>query len=193
MNQADGHDSTTTILWRWVGRPGHDAASLRLVDGLWKLSGSAVFAEKDRPVRLDYSVICDAAWKTQLTTVNGWIGAREINVEISTTSDAEWFVNGRPQPAMAGCVDIDLNFSPSTNLLPVRRLKLEVGASASIRAAWLRFPSFELEVLEQTYRRVTDNLYEYESGKGQFKASIQVNDAGFATDYGGFWASEVCT
>jgi hypothetical protein len=46
---------------------------------------------------------------------------------------------------MAGCVNIDLNFSPSTNLLPIRRLDLSVGASAIVRAAWLRFPGMNVQ------------------------------------------------
>ena len=66
-------------------------------------------------------------------------------------------------PAVAGCVDLDLNFSPSTNLLPIRRLNLSVGQEAAVRAAWLRFPSFILEPLEQLYRRVDATTYRYES------------------------------
>jgi hypothetical protein len=38
-----------------------------------------------------------------------------------------------------GCLDIDLGFSPSTNLLPIRRLTLAVGEAATVRAAWLPF------------------------------------------------------
>ena len=45
---------------------------------------------------------------------------------------------------MTGCVDLDLNFIPSTTLLPVRRLGLAIGQSAEVQAAWLRFPGFTL-------------------------------------------------
>ena len=83
-------------------------------------------------------------------------------------------------------VDIDLNFSPSTNLLPIRRLGLAVGAEAPVTAAWLRFPSFALEPLAQTYRRLSIGAYRYESGGGAFTADLEVDDAGLVTRYPGF-------
>jgi hypothetical protein len=91
---------------------------------------------------------------------------------------------------VSGCLDIDLNFSPSTNLLPVRRLNLPVGQEGTVRAAWLRFPSFELEVLEQVYRRVASRTFIYESGGGRFSAQLDVNDVGLPTNYAGVWRAE---
>ncbi len=90
----------------------------------------------------------------------------------------------------ARCIDLDLNFSPSTNLLPIRRLGLAIGQAAEVKAAWLRFPSFELELLPQRYRRLDETRYRYESAGGQFVADLQVNPSGFATDYPGLWQAE---
>lgn len=182
------HD--TSILWRWVSRPGHEAARLTRADGLWQLTGMAAFAEGDLPVQLQYTVICDDAWRTQSATVIGSLGNHAIEVEVLASASGEWSLNGLPQPGLAGCVDVDLNFSPSTNLLPVRRLGLEIGEHAIVRAAWLRFPTFRLEALEQTYTRIATDRYEYESGGGQFRAEIQVDAAGFALDYAGVWQAE---
>jgi hypothetical protein len=86
--------------------------------------------------------------------------------------------------------DVDLNFSPSTNTLPIRRLKLEVGQEAVVRAAWLRFPGFALEVLEQTYRRLDRSRYRYESAGGSFVADLDVNGEGLATAYANAWIAE---
>ena len=91
---------------------------------------------------------------------------------------------------MAGCIDLDLNFSPSTNLLPIRRLDLPVGQGAGVRAAWLRFPSFTLEPLEQIYRRTDVATYRYESAGGRFAVELQVNAAGLVTRYENFWQVE---
>jgi hypothetical protein len=90
-----------------------------------------------------------------------------------------------------GCGDLDLNFSPSTNLLPIRRLNLAVGEEARVRAAWLRFPSFALEPLEQIYRRVDTTTYRYESAGAKFVTELKVNAAGFVTRYPNFWEVEV--
>jgi hypothetical protein len=86
-------------------------------------------------------------------------------------------------------VDVDLGFTPSTNLLPIRRLSLAVGAEASIRAAWLRFPGLELEPLEQVYRRESEHRYRYESGGGRFAAELEVDEFGLVARYGDYWVA----
>ena len=91
---------------------------------------------------------------------------------------------------MNGCLDLDLNFSPSTNLLPIRRLNLEIGQQSEVKAAWLRFPSFELEPFPQVYTRLDEFTYRYSSGGGTFVRDLTVNNAGFVTDYPGLWQAE---
>jgi len=99
-------------------------------------------------------------------------------------------LNGTEIFPVSGCVDIDLNFSPSTNLLPIRRLGLEVGAEAEVQAAWLRFPSFKLERLDQRYRRLGPETYRYESARGSFVTELVVNASGFVTQYPDFCVAE---
>lgn len=91
---------------------------------------------------------------------------------------------------MEGCIDLDLNFSPATNLLPIRRMRLDFGQEAKVRAAWLRFPSFTVEPLEQLYRRTGAATYRYESAGGTFVTELQTNKTGFVTHYPSFWQVE---
>lgn len=173
---------TATILWRRVDRPGHESARLgRAKDG-WVVEGAAVFVHEGQPCRLDYRIFCDAAWRTRVADVAGWVGERAIDVRIEAES-GRWRLNGEACPQVEGCIDVDLNFSPSTNLLPIRRLDLAVGGEAEVRAAWLRFPSFELEPLPQVYRRLADDIYRYESGGGSFVRELTVDAAGFVARY----------
>ena len=179
-----------TILWRGIDRAGHDYCSVFDERDRWLLSGVAVFVYEHQPCRLEYVVECDSAWTTLLAKVSGWVGEKRIDVEITTAPDHRWFLNGAEQPSVSGCIDVDLNFTPATNLLPVRRLNLPVGQEAHVSAAWLRFPDFELERLDQTYRRVTENTYRYESGGGEFVTELTVNHFGLVTRYPGFWEQE---
>ena len=135
-------------------------------------------------------MVCDADWQTLSGKVSGWIGTETIEIDLSVDSAHRWRLNGKECPEVAGCIDLDLNFSPSTNLLPIRRLNLAVGQEAAVRAAWLRFPSFTLEPLEQLYRRVDATTYRYESAGGRFVANLQVNAEGFVTYYPKFWQAE---
>ncbi len=81
-------------------------------------------------------------------------------------------------------------FTPAANLIPIRRLGSGIGQEAQVTAAWLGFPSLTLEPLTQTYRRDGASTYHYVSAGGQFVAELQVNAAGFVTQYPGLWQLE---
>lgn len=164
----------TSILWRRLDREGHEAA--RIVGTT--LSGTAVFELEGQACALSYEVVCDDAWRTRSAVVRGLVGAREIDVRI-TVDGERWLLNGEEVEAVRGCVDVDFNFSPSTNLLPIRR-----GCEGAVRAAWLRFPSFALEPLEQSYERMGERVYRYASATG-FTADIEVNEEGLPIHYPG--------
>ena len=150
--------------------------------------GTAVFVHDQKPCRLDYLVVCDSKWRTTSGNVTGWVGDETIDIEIAVDPSRSWRLNGTEQPQVAGCIDLDLNFSPSTNLLPIRRLDLAIGQASEVRAAWLRFPGFSLEPLDQLYRRLDLARYRYESAGGKFVTDLPVNASGLVTEYPGFWA-----
>lgn len=174
------------IVWRRIDLPGHEVARLFTR----QLTGTAVFSFNQQPCKLDYWIICNSKWQTLSGSVVGWVGDKEIDVEISVDALQNWQLNGEEIPEVAGCIDLDLNFSPSTNLLPIRRLDLKVGEEATVRAAWLRFPGFNLEPLEQIYRRTGLAIYHYESAGGRFVTDITVNETGFPTLYPNIWETE---
>jgi uncharacterized protein len=174
------------IIWRDLYFKGHEYARLDQN----RLEGTAVFVHQETNYKLAYTIDCDAEWNTTAAVVSGFVGSKEMRLVISRSADAKWTLNGIEQPQVIGCTDIDLNFSPSTNLLPIRRLNLQVNEEASVSAAWLRFPSFELEPLTQTYRRTAADSYRYESAGGSFAADLTVNDQGFVVNYPDLWEQE---
>ena len=180
-----------SILWRRIDTPGHESASLFYDNDAWRLHGTAVFLHEQSACRLDYQIICDSQWQSRSAIVTGWVGDRVIESKIVAGPDRRWTLNGEECPQVEGAVDVDLNFSPSTNLLPIRRLELAVGEEKEVRAAWLRFPSFQLELLTQTYRRLDEKIYRYESAGGTFVRDLTVNEAGFPTNYPELWQSEL--
>jgi hypothetical protein len=179
--------TTESILWRGFVLTGHEACRLFSRDSHWQLEGTAVFSYEQQPCRLDYQVACDSAWRSLSANVEGWLGNRSVSIQIQVDAAGYWQLNQVGQPDVTGCIDIDLNFSPSTNLIPIRRLNLAVGQAAEVKAAWLRFPSFKLEPLTQQYRRLDESTYRYESSGSQFVADLKVNRSGFVLDYPGLW------
>jgi hypothetical protein len=156
----------TSILWRRLDQPGHDSARLTEDSTGAVIEGTAVFSEARRPCRLDYRVVCDAAWRTMSARVAGWMDTTAIDIAIAADAARSWTLNGRSCPDLNGCDDVDLSFTPATNMLPIRRMRLAVGAQVSVRAAWLRFPEMTLEPLDQIYERISESRYRYETGGG---------------------------
>jgi hypothetical protein len=173
------------LFWRRLDVPGHEVARLVYHEPFWQLGGTAVFAEGSRACRLEYTVACDAAWRTLRADVGGWIGSRRIRFTLVSNAQRVWHRDGGPCPEVEGCFDVDFAFSAATNLLPIRRLGLKTGQSAPVRAAWVSFPGFEVEPLDQVYRRVSERAYHYEASEGTFQADLEVNAAGFVTRYPG--------
>lgn len=179
-----------TIFWRRIDLPGHELAHLEENDDGWTLRGTAMFLHESGPARLDYVVECDRVFATKSALILGEAGDRVVDLTIAVDESRRWALNGVACPEVEGCIDIDLGFSPSTNLLPIRRLTLEVGGSAAVNAAWLPFPALELQLLPQFYRRDGERTWQYESAGGRFARTIEVDDAGFVTDYPGIWSTE---
>lgn len=177
------------MMWRRMDNPGHEWARLSGSGSGHVLRGTAVFMEALVPCRLDYKILCNPFWETLNAEVLGWIGERKIKLGLERSPDMLWQMNGRPVAAVNGCIDIDFSFSPSTNLLPIRRLNLKIGQEVEVRAAWLRFPDLDLQPLVQRFRRESERRYFYDSDIG-FSTQLEVNSDGFVVNYPPLWMEE---
>ena len=180
-------------MWRRLDRPGAEVAELTCTGNVRALTGVVVVAHDDVPCSLEYQIECDEAWQTETVRIRGHLGGKSASLELARSPNHSWRVNGIVTPLLQGCVDVDLGFSPVTNLLPIRRLNLDVGGRAEVRAAWVRFPELTLEVLDQAYTRVGSASYLYESAGGEFRRELSVNAAGFVVDYPEYWRAEATT
>ncbi len=186
--------SDAAIVWRRADKSGHEFCTLAHSDGAPKLTGVAVLSNDGTACCLQYTISCDSQWRTLLCRLTGYIGKRAITLDIRR-EEQQWLLNGVDVPAVSGSEDIDLGFSPSTNLLPIRRLALKVGEHAAVRAAWVRFPELTLELLEQNYARIASDCYRYESaggggGGGAFQRDLKVDENGFVLEYPDLWYAE---
>ena len=177
---------TTSMLWRRLDTPGHDACRLTRMDAGWQLDGAAVFLHDRTPAQLAYLVACDDAWRTQRGEVRGWIGAHAIDWRI-TGDDGAWSVNGEPIGGLDDCIDLDFGFTPATNLLQIRRVMLPQGVAVELPVAWLDPFAGTLDRLPQRYeRRGAQSLWD-EAPRFDYKALLEVNADGFISRYPGLW------
>ena len=89
---------------------------------------------------------------------------------------------------LRSCTDVDLGISPSTNALPVNRLKLALGARKEIDTAWVQFPDLTVTPARQSYRHLAKRGYEYRSVASGFATLLVVDEDGLPIDYAGVWS-----
>jgi hypothetical protein len=175
------------FFWRKLDAPGHDSCQFfRRVRG-FRLQGVAVFVEGKRICQLRYDVHADAAFRTTHARVTGFVGKAPVDLRIRSRRGAQWELDGKRQPRVRGCIDVDLGFTPATNLLAVRRLALRVGEAADAPAAYLAFPEMDLRVLPQHYRRVSRAEYDYRAPTFGYRGTLRISRIGAVVDYPGLF------
>lgn len=182
--------SGASMFWRRLDADGHDCCRLRQEAEGWTVEGVALFLQGNDPVCLRYAFSCDAQWHAKGAGVSGWIGQTPVELTIDRSAAGAWRLNGAEQPVPPEVVDIDLGFTPATNILPVRRLALPIGSAARAPAAYLAFPDLKLDLLEQNYRRLDAARYAYATPRFGYEAVLDVFDTGFVSSYPGLWTAD---
>jgi uncharacterized protein len=184
--------SESNMRWRRLDVPGHETARIEQTVGGWRLEGQVEADEAGVNAQLTYMIECERDWRTRRAVITGSAAGTPIRFEFTTDGAGHWILNGAPLPLVEGALDIDLGFTPATNLLPIRRLGLAVGKRAAVRTSWVRFPELRIEALEQTYQREADHVFRYEAlvDGERFRARLDTDEFGRVLLYEGLWAAE---
>ena len=174
--------TTRRVAWRRSDEIETDeVCTLTLRDTGYSMVGTVLGADAGVPLRVEYQVLVDRSGLTTAAHVRDLRGFATRTLAVERSAKGAWTVNGVAARSLKGCTDVDLGCSPSTNTLPIRRLKLAIGKSQTIKAAWVRFPELEVVKADQTYTRVEEFTYRYASGT--FEGEISVDDDGLVTVY----------
>ena len=185
------------VQWMSTTWPAPDQCALSEISDGWELDGEAQAMVNGFPVEVEYTVRVDREWKTRLVKVTqvdhgsmpGFSSTRRCSLKRDEVG--RWMAtsgNDRPQlGSVQYLTDIDIQVTPATNTLPIRRLNLTVGESAEVTAAWFRIPEFRLEPLRQRYTRIAGDTYRYESLDHDFTATLTVDDLGLVVNYDPGW------
>jgi hypothetical protein len=184
MTPAGAH--LRAVYYRRLDAPGGEHCRLHRGPSGLTLRGTVLLVHDEAPLEVEYEIATDGAAETRTVRVALSRGAEVRRLALAATG-GRWLREGGEVPALAGCLDVDLAVTPSTNVLPIARLGLAVGASAEVAAAWVRFPDLDVEVLPQRYTRLGAGRYLYESRGGAFQAELEVDDLGLPVRYPPFW------
>jgi hypothetical protein len=179
----------SSMLWRRIDAPGHDACRLERANDGWRLQGAAVFRGKEGPTFLAYCVQCDALWRTVEGRVRGFVGARTIEAVIARRGSA-WTLDGAQVPGLDHLQDLDLAFTPATNILQLRRVPIAAQETVPLDVAWFEAGAGSLTELPQTYERRGPNAFWYRAPSVGYEGLLELAPNGFIRDYPNLWAAE---
>jgi hypothetical protein len=174
--------ATKRVAWRRSDEVEVDEhATITIRDTGLSFVGTLLGAESGVPVRIEYRVMTDGSGLTTAAHVRDLRGFEQRALTLERSAKGAWSVDGKADRQLRGCTDVDLGCSPSTNTLPIRRLRLGIGQSRTIQAAWVRFPELTVDKAAQTYTRLDEYTYHYESGN--FAADLLVDEDGIVASY----------
>lgn len=161
------------------------------------------------PYRLDLDLAVDHGWVTQRLALqvvgDRWSRSLALDRDLDGSWRGTWTEFGAPPPAVDGArpadaiepheipgavVDVDVEWSPLTNVMPIRRLGLTAaGAAGRFTMAWVAVPSLAVTLDEQHYTLLGvddgDVCARFESGDGLFAAVLRCDADGVVLDYPG--------
>ena len=174
--------TTRRVAWRRsddVEADEHCTLSIR--DSGLSLVGTILGAEGGVPFRAEYQVHADRSGFTTAAHLRDLRGFTTRTLVIERDAKGRWSVNGGEVRSLKGCSDVDLGCSPSTNTLPIRRLRLAVGASQTLKVALVNVPELTVEKVSQTYTRIDEVTWRFAGG--DVATELTVDDDGLVTSY----------
>jgi len=135
------------------------------------------------PCHIEYSVVVDRQWRPLYVAASIETPSLRREIELRTPRTGGWELDGAGASHLDACDDVDLGWSPATNTIPIRRLDLDVSESATITAAWIRFPELDVVANEQRYTRLAIDRWRYQAGEYEFEL-VTDPGTGFVLAYG---------
>jgi hypothetical protein len=178
------------IYWRPWDDPGLEHLCLDFGDAGIKATGLVLRMLDGRHLRCRYELKTDPAWRFKSLSFAVADSGSGDNTRLALARDdaGAWAVNGAAVPELDGCIDVDIQVTPFTNSLPIRRLGLGTGKSADIRVAYVPVPELDVRPAEQRYTcqeacGPAGGRYRYEGLFRNFTAELPVDEDGLVLDY----------
>jgi len=152
------------VLWEPWNAPGAEYLTLTVGAEGAVAEGTMIRAINGEPELAEYTVSCDAAWRT-----------REVHVRArgrTLTLDAK---------QLGAADDVDIYACAFTNTLPIRRTNF--ADDFTINAIFITLPDLRVERAAQRYTRTSPNAYRYTGLDSGFTGEITIDEDGVVIDY----------
>jgi hypothetical protein len=183
----------------WQAGDGRTLESARVLLGAGGLRalGRAVRAVPDTlTFTSSYRLVVGESGEVQRLSVTTATAERERSLTLNRTEDGYWLLDtgsGGARAEFEKSVDVDLEYSPLFNALPIRRLGLhKQSGEHTMPMVVVSVPTLEVQVVRQRYRTVStldgDGHAVVEFAQGDLTAELTVDADGLVLDYPGLAA-----
>jgi uncharacterized protein len=179
----------SVMLWRRLDVPGHDACRLEPKADGWRLEGTAVFRHENGPANISYAIHCDGHWHSVSGRIAGFVGERAIDY-IVARENGVWRLNGTALSGLGHLLDLDLGFTPATNIQQLRRVAIAENETVQLPVAWLDVDAGTLTELPQVYERRGPAAFWYQAPSFGYEGLLELAPNGFIRNYPKLWEAE---
>lgn len=138
------------------------------------------------PFAIAYKIELTHEWRVKHVGIYSLL---DVHKKLRLVSDfaGHWFDADRQQQfALDGCEFIDINLTPFTNTLPVKRLNL-TETPQPVDTVFIDLPSFQVRRVQHFYSKTGETSYVFQDVTSQVKANIQVGSSGLVNQYEGYF------
>jgi hypothetical protein len=176
------------VAWMALEWPGFEHVIVSYGPDGFVADGCLILESETGLARVSYQLACDSQWQVSTLTIRVADAASDRALALRRDSAGHWQAAGnRLMPDLDGCIDVDINRTPLTNTLPIRRLGAGISAPCDIDVVYISVPELTIRPVRQRYTLLTADgpVYRYESGS--YRADLPVDGDGIVIDYPGLW------
>ena len=171
---ASGHN----VSWLALGSAQNHATSavtLRWENEAWTAEGTLGADNAQFVLRLS------AGWVIQQCLL--FRDLEDPDLWLGTDSHGRWGeVNGAHRTELDGCTDLDFMNTPFTNCIPIRRLPLLIGDSATLTVAVIDIETLGITKQTHQYTKLAQDSWRYISSASNTEVEVKVDQFGFVLD-----------
>lgn len=177
---------TSELIWQHLEAPGWEHVRVITEHPGWTVFDSILVREhKGKVLRGGYTLVVDKQWRTlELRFMLESEPGSMQGVHLLSEGKGRWTdADEQHIPELDGILDVDIQWSPLTNSLPLNRLAMAEGSDHDIRVAYIALPDLTLQVVDQHYHRQNASTVIFSAPGSSATYPITVDQEGYVAAY----------
>lgn len=176
------------VLWRRILDDRSDEfCAVRQQEDEAELEGTSIgLTSALEPFCCSYKILTNSALSKSRQLCISYLSPTGTRLLSMSRSNGGWKVEA-DEPFFIVADEIDLEWSPLTNMFPLRRMLEQGLMRLELKAAWVRMPDLRIERATQCYEWIDSLTARYINLESGFTALIRHDGEGFPLDYEGVW------